>query len=133
MALKIELKPGERFIVGNSVITNGQKRSRLFIEGDAPILRERDIIRADEAGTPCQKVYLVIQMMYLEGDPKQHHDTYFKLAGEAMEAAPSLAPFFDRVNNQILTGSFYKALKEAQAMIAYEGELLSNAKTNASL
>ena len=40
MALKIELKPGERFILGNAVITNDDQRTRLFVEGSAPILRE---------------------------------------------------------------------------------------------
>jgi len=38
MALKVELKPGERFILGDSVITNDDQRTRLFIEGDTPIL-----------------------------------------------------------------------------------------------
>ncbi|MFZ2468782.1 MAG: flagellar biosynthesis repressor FlbT, partial [Parvibaculum sedimenti] len=37
MALKVELKPGERFILGDSVITNDDQRTRLFVEGDAPI------------------------------------------------------------------------------------------------
>ena len=37
MALKVELKPGERFILGDSVITNDDQRTRLFIEGDTPI------------------------------------------------------------------------------------------------
>ena len=31
MALKVELKPGERIIIGESVITNDNQRPRLFI------------------------------------------------------------------------------------------------------
>ena len=61
MALKVELKPGERFILGDSVITNDDQRTRLFIEGDAPILREKDILRAGDADTPCKRVYLLAQ------------------------------------------------------------------------
>ncbi len=41
MALKVELKPGEKFILGDSVIVNDDQRTRLTIEGEAPILRER--------------------------------------------------------------------------------------------
>ena len=41
MSLKVELKPGERLIVGNCVITNSDQRTRLFIDGKAPILREK--------------------------------------------------------------------------------------------
>ena len=40
MSLKVELKPGERLIIGTALVRNGEQRARLFIEGDAPILRE---------------------------------------------------------------------------------------------
>ena len=33
MGLKVELKPGERFILGECLITNGDQRTRLLIEG----------------------------------------------------------------------------------------------------
>ena len=32
MALKVEIKPGERIIIGDSVITNDENHARLFIE-----------------------------------------------------------------------------------------------------
>ena len=44
MALKVELKPGERIIIGECVITNDDQRTRLLIEGQTPILREKDIL-----------------------------------------------------------------------------------------
>ena len=50
MALKVELKPGERLIVGSVVITNSDQRARLFIDGKAPILREKDILSPALAG-----------------------------------------------------------------------------------
>lgn len=128
MALKVELKPGERFIIGDSVITNDKQRTRLFVEGNAPILREKDIIRPEEADTPCKKIYVVLQMLYLTDDIEQHQENYFSMMKDVRDAAPSLTPYFARINNEILTGSFYKALKEAQALIAQEGELLDNAK-----
>ena len=46
MSLKVELKPGERIIIGESVITNADQRTRLLIDGHAPILREKDILTA---------------------------------------------------------------------------------------
>jgi flagellar protein FlbT len=127
MGLKVELKPGERIILGESIVTNGDQRTRLVIEGDAPILREKDIMTPEAADTPCKRVYLVVQLMYLSRNPKSHHETYFKLIKEIIAAAPSTAGYFDRINNQILTGNNYKALKEAQSLIEYEKELLANA------
>ncbi|MGB3809953.1 MAG: flagellar biosynthesis repressor FlbT [Parvibaculum sp.] len=129
MALKVELKPGERFILGDSIITNDDQRTRLFIEGDAPILREKDILRLDDADTPCKKIYLMLQMMYLAPEPTQHHELYFQLVKDVMEAAPSTTPMLDNINNKILTGELYKALKETRKLIEYERELLQNVKT----
>lgn len=129
MALKVELKPGERFILGDSVITNDDQRTRLFIEGDAPILREKDILRLDDADTPCKKIYLMLQMMYLAPDPVQHHDLYFSLVKDVLEAAPSTRTYIDSINNKILTGEMYKALKETRKLIEYERELFGNVKT----
>ena len=133
MALKVELKPGERFILGDSVITNDKQRTRLYIEGDAPILREKDILRPEDADTPCKKIYVAIQMMYLASNPQDHHKFYFKLVHDLIEAAPSMTVHIAEINNNILTDSYYKALKATQAMIAYEESLLSNAKRSASL
>jgi flagellar protein FlbT len=44
--LKIELKPGERFILGGCFVTNDNRRTRLAIEGAVPILREKGIMTA---------------------------------------------------------------------------------------
>jgi len=43
VALKVELKPHEKIVVGSVIIQNGETRARLLIEGEAAILRERDI------------------------------------------------------------------------------------------
>jgi flagellar protein FlbT len=111
MGLKVELKPGERIIIGDSVITNDDQRTRLVIEGEAPILREKDILTVEAADTPCKKIYLVVQLMYLARDPAVHHELYFKLVREVLAAAPSTRAYFDPINNHILTNNLYKALK----------------------
>lgn len=128
MALKVELKPGERFILGGSVITNDKQRTKLFIEGTTPILREKDILLPENARTPCERIYLAVQTMYLSERPAEHHDFYFSLVKDVLRAAPSTLPYIEAVNNEILTGSLYKALKKTQALIAYERELLEHAK-----
>ena len=128
MALKVEIKPGERIIVGEALIKNDGNRARLYIEGDAPILREKDIMRPDDADTPCKKVYLLIQMMYLADDPRKHHGLYFQIIKDVQAAAPSTMVYLDEINNLILRGAYYKALKETKKLIAYEKELMDNAK-----
>lgn len=133
MALKVELKAGERMIIGDSIITNDDQRTRLFIQGNAPILREKDIMTVEDADTPAKKVYLVVQMMYLDKHPDKHHQNYFALINDLMKAAPSTLPHIERINNKILTDTLYKALKEAKALVAYEGELLKDASGSSSV
>jgi flagellar protein FlbT len=133
MGLKVELKPGERIIVGESVITNDDQRTRLVIEGEAPILREKDILTVEAADTPCKKIYLVVQLMYLARDPAPHHDLYFQLVRDVLAAAPSTRPYFDNINNNILTGMLYKALKATQQLLEYERKLLNHANNDPGL
>ena len=130
MALKVEIKLGERFIIGDSLITNDGRRARLLIEGDAPILREKDILLPDDADTPSKKIYLIIQLMYLSDDPRKHHELYFQLIKDLQTAAPSTESFIDTINNLLLTGAYYKALKSVKKLIAYEKELMQNATSS---
>jgi flagellar protein FlbT len=133
MALKVELKPGERFILGDSIITNDNQRTRLFIEGDAPILREKDILTPETADTPARRIYLAVQLMYLAGDTSKLRDEYFSLVGDFIRAAPSSLAIVDAVNNAILTNALYKALKEAKGLIEFETRLLDHAQRRSGL
>jgi flagellar biosynthesis repressor protein FlbT len=127
MALRIELKPGERILIGESVLINSDQRSTFLVEGEAPILREKDIMTPDRANTPAKRIYLAVQLMYTSRDPRAHHDVYFALMRDIVQAAPSTWPYVESINNRILTGDLYKALKEAKNLVHYEQELLENA------
>lgn len=127
MALKVELKPNERIIIGQVVVRNDEQRTRFFIEGEAPILREKDILTGASADTPAKKIYLAIQLMYLSQDPTHQHEVYFQLVRDFLQAAPSSLPHMTEINNCILSGELYKALKAAKKLIAYEAELIENA------
>ena len=126
MALVIDLKPSERVIIGNAIITNDQHRARLHIEGDAPILREKDILREEDANTPCKRIYFTVQLMYLSAAPEKLHDLYFGQVHDVQNAAPSCATFFLKINDCLLEGHYYKALKEARHLIEHETELLAS-------
>lgn len=126
MALKVELKPNEKIILGSSVITNGPNRARFYINGDAVILREKDILTAESANTPCKRIYFSIQMFYLSDEEVVDHREYFKQVNEVVSAAPTTLMFIEEINKQILTNNYYKALKEAKKLIEYEKDLLDN-------
>jgi Flagellar biosynthesis regulator FlbT len=132
MALKVELKPGEKLLVGNCIITNSDQRTRLFIDGNAPILREKDILTSETANTPAKRIYLAVQLMYIDEDGAQAQATYTELSRDFVAAVPSSLPIVDQINNEILTGSLYKALKASQKLIEYEQDLLNHASNRRS-
>ncbi len=133
MALKVELKPGERIILGECVLTNADQRARFLIEGKMPILREKDIMTPERANSPAKRIYLAVQLMYTSQDPTAHHELYFSLLKDIVKAAPSVWPFVESINNQISMGEMYKALKEAKKLIEYEKELLDHATRGPNL
>jgi flagellar protein FlbT len=124
MPLKIELKRDERLILGECVVTNHGPRTRLQIEGKVPILREKDIMTPEQADTPAKRIYLAVQFMYTSKEPEDHQASYLRLVHELLDSTPGARPFIDSINNRILTAELYKALKETQKLIAYEGEHL---------
>lgn len=130
MALIIDLKPGEKILIGTAVITNDAQRTRLHISGEAPILREKDVMQEEEADTPCKKIYFLVQCMYLARNPRDYHPKYFELLKIVQQAAPSTSIYFLRINENIIQGNYYKALREAKDLIGHEAELLEGVDLN---
>jgi flagellar protein FlbT len=65
VALKIELKPNERVMLGDCVVTNHDQRTRLTIDGKVTILRESDIMTLRQANTPAKRIYLAHSLCLL--------------------------------------------------------------------
>ena len=126
MALKITLKPNEKMIAGCAVLTNGNsKNTDLIIENKVPVLRQKDILSEKDANSPCSRIYFVIQLMYVdEENLSSHHQTYWKLIRELLDAVPRLTGFIDQINEHILNARYYKALKLVKELIEFEQEVL---------
>jgi flagellar biosynthesis repressor protein FlbT len=134
MALKLTLKPHERLVLGGAVITNGNSSSEFHIENNVPILRERDIMKESEADSPCKRIYFIIQLMYVDDkNLSAHHNTYWQLVRDLLEAAPSTLGIVDQISWYILGNDYYKALKLTKKLIAYEQEVMSNVRKSAEL
>lgn len=123
MPLKIELKPGERLIIGNAAIRNGPRRSSFIIETNTKFLRESEIITQSEADTPCKQLYFALTVMYLADDPRIAEDAFFAQANELMDAVPTTTPFIRDIHEQVLAGQLYKALKKGRELVNYEQSL----------
>lgn len=129
MALKITLKPHEKFILGGAVIANGDAKSTFVLENDVPILREKDILTLKSANTPCRKIYFAIQLMYVDGkNLPEHHKTYWELVREVAKAAPSTKALLQGISNDILNDRYYQALKLTKKLIEFETEVVNRVR-----
>jgi flagellar protein FlbT len=124
MALRIELKPFERVVIGQCVITNSKSRSTFRVDGKVPILREKDILTPKTANSPVKRLYLSAQQMYLEDDIPKYQEFYMGFAKDLLEAMPSFRGQVEAASNQILSGSLYNALRIIKEMIKREQEIL---------
>jgi flagellar protein FlbT len=131
MALKLTLKADERVIAGGAVLKNTSgKTMEISIENEAPVLREKDILSEPHADTPCKRVYLAVQLMYIdEMNLPRYQKLYWELAREIMAAAPSTATFFERISEMVYGRKYYQALKEVRKLIQYEEKVTGHART----
>ena len=125
MPLRVELKPFERIVIGETVLVNSGTRTCFLIDGDAPILRERDTITAETANTPAKRLYLCLQTMYLKNDIPRYRLAYQGFLRELREASPGDRVTIDAANAHVVAGALYKALKEIRKLVKREDERLA--------
>ncbi len=123
MPLRVELKPFERIIIGEIVIINSGIRTSFLIDGEAPILREKDTVTAETANTPVKRLYFCVQMMYLKNDIPKYRPSYLGFVKDLRESIPGSRDLIEAVNDHISGGSLYKALKEIRKLMKREAEL----------
>lgn len=132
MALKIDLKPHERLIIGGSVISTGRSKSEIIVENDVPVLRAKDIMREKDADTPCKRIYFVIQLMYVDDkNIVEKHNTYWTLVKDVVAAAPSTEGLIGEISEHVLNNRYYQALKMTKKLIEYEEEAMEYARSRA--
>jgi flagellar protein FlbT len=127
MPLRVELKPFERIIIGETVIINSGTRTSFLIDGEAPILREKDTVTAETANTPVKRLYFCVQMMYLKNDIPRYRNAYLGFIDDLRQAIPGSRDTIDAANNHVSSGALYKALKEIRKLMKVEQGLLMSA------
>ena len=122
MPLRVELKPFERIVIGESVIINSATRASFLIDGDTPILREKDTVTEETANTPARKLYYCVQMMYLKNDAARYRESYARHLAALRAAMPEPRELIDAANHHVACGALYKALKEIRKLMKREEE-----------
>jgi flagellar protein FlbT len=127
MPLKLVLRPDEKVIISGAVIKNGKNTIEFSVENQVPVLREKDILTEPEADTLCKKIYLLIQLMYIdEANLSTYHTKYWELIKTMVKSAPKTILLVDQINELIISNKYYQALKLARRLIEYEKEVLAS-------
>lgn len=128
MALKITLKPDEKIIINQAIITNGKHKADFYIENHCALLRTKDLLTESQATTPAHVLYYLIQVHYLAADDYAPRiEQIIKLVADIKQAAPSLDHLLDLVLEEVSNNNLYKALKNCDLLIQQEKEILKHA------
>lgn len=131
MPLKVNIKPGEKFIVNGAVMVAGNKGASLILQNEATILLGKDIMQEEDANTPAKRIYFSILLMYLDdADRKKYYPTFIKLIEDFMEATTfaEVRKTLLHIVQDVNATKYYRALKTCKALINYESEVLAYAQ-----
>src|SRR5882724_13536131 len=106
--LRVELKPFERIVIGETVLINSGTRTSFLIDGEAPILREKDTVTPETANTPVRRLYLCVQTMYLKNDIQRYRMAYQGFLRDLRETNPGDRLAIDGINGHVIAGTLYK-------------------------
>lgn len=135
MPLKLSLKPGEKFVLNGAVVQNGDRRGVLILQNKASVLREKDIMQAEEARTPARRVYFPVMMMYLdEGGALKYYDEFVRRMSDFMGVIrnPEILADCVAISRHAMGKEYYKALMLCRKLIDYEDARLADVSSGVS-
>ena len=125
MPLKLSLKPGEKFVLNGAVVQNGDRRGVLVLQNKASVLREKDIMQAEEVTSPARRVYFPVMMMYLdEAAAARYYEEFAHRLSEFMTVIrnPDVLGDCVGISKYVMSREYYKALMACRKLIEYEDE-----------
>ena len=121
MALKLDIKTGEKMVVNGAVIENVGPSAKILVHNMASILREKEILSQEEARTPASRVYFALQCAYMfPQNPEDHLRTFRSLLADYLSACPSANDVGEEITTFVDASDYYKALRASRKLIAHE-------------
>lgn len=127
MPLKLDLKPGEKFILNGTVVQVGRDGRSLILQNEAMLLRDRDVMQEEEANTPARRIYFAVMLSYIDPpNASQHDEQLYGLLNQYLEATslPVVKQTLLLIAQNVAAKQHYRALKACKSLIQAEDELL---------
>lgn len=114
MTLKLTLRPGEALHIAKvRIVVEARSTSVVYIEGDAPVMREAECVDPADT-TPLNRVRYVLQQMYLENDRLGWLGGYYAAAAALVVALPGEVREIDRISGLVAAGDLWGAVRAAR-------------------
>ncbi len=129
MPLKIDLKPGEKFVLNGAVVSVGRDGRSLLLQNEAVLLREKDIMQEEDANTPARRIYFTVMLMYIDPPNRERYIYQYQMLVEgfaqASAAAPELQKALIPMIQNVAAGDYYHALRQCRKLFDIESQLLT--------
>lgn len=126
-SLSLLLKAGDRLFLNGAVI-RADRKVRIEVLNDAVFLLGAHLLQPEEANTPLKQLYFAVQTMLVEpetaGAAKQLALDITSGLMRAFSNRDVLSGLFD-IENDLLRGKPYPALKRLRALFPIETQILS--------
>ncbi len=130
MPLKLDLKFGEKMIVNGAVLENVGPNAKILVHNIAAVLREKEILTQEDAGTPASRAYFALQCAYIFAETRQEHlKTFNRYLDDYLGACPSAADIAEKIRGFVDDKEYYKGLRACRSLIAHEIETLDQFNT----
>jgi flagellar protein FlbT len=116
-------------VLNGAVVQNGDRRASLILQNKASVLREKDIMQAEDVTSPARHIYFPVMMMYLEeATAQRYYDEFAKRLTEFMGVIRNPTVLTDclAISKHVMAKEYYKALMLARKIIEYEDERLGH-------
>jgi flagellar protein FlbT len=127
MALKLEIKPGEKFVINGAVVTAGRSGASLVLHNKAVLLRGRDVMQEEEASTPARRLYFSIMLMYIDPEGRDKYRKRFNGFWDDFMSATTVRQtqeLLRKILETVEAQDYYRAMKLCRQLIAYEDSIL---------
>lgn len=128
MPLRIRLKPDEKIVVNGAVLSvAGERASTLVLHNTASVLRGKDILLPEDADTPVKRIYLAVQMLYMDPDGAEAYGPEFRdRLNDVLQVLQTqhVIDQIETVRELVEAGSYYAAMSALRDVLKFEERLL---------
>lgn len=110
--LKLAIKPGEKIYIGRStLLIRADTTVTVYIDGDQPVLKDREAIDPKTAVTPVDQLHALLQEMYLHGQATQHMVRYRELTQKVAVQSTECANLVKTIERWLIEDNHYMAIR----------------------